>query len=122
MYLIRQFRYALGQESIEVVCGAVEDEPSLEAAHRELEEEIGIKAAEFIDLGVVDLDTSIVRCPVQLFLAKQLTSTAANREGTETIETLHIPLDTAVQMVMDSAITHAPSCILVLKAAKILTQ
>lgn len=82
MYLIRH-RYALGQESIEVVCGAVEsDEPSLEAAHRELEEETGIKAAEFIDLGVVDLDTSIVRCPVQMFLAKLLTFTAAEREGT----------------------------------------
>ncbi|WP_256973122.1 hypothetical protein [Nostoc sp. T09] len=32
------------------------------------------------------------------------------------IKTLHIPLDTAVQMVMDSVITHAPSCVLILKA------
>jgi 8-oxo-dGTP pyrophosphatase MutT (NUDIX family) len=123
VYLVRQFRYALGKESIEVVCGALEeDEPSQEAAQRELEEEIGIKASELIDVGMVNLDTSIVRCPVYMFLAKQLTLTAANPEGTETIETLHLPLDRAVQMVLDSAITHAPSCVLILKAARMLTK
>lgn len=38
LYLIWQFRYALGKESIEVVCGAVEeDEPEQEAAQREIE-------------------------------------------------------------------------------------
>ena len=123
VYLIQQFRYAFGKESIEVVCGAVEeDEPRQETAKREMEEEIGIKASELIDLGTLDLDTSIVSCPMQMFLAKQLTKTEANQEGTETIETLHIPLDTAVQMVMDCAITHAPSCVLILKAAKMLNK
>ncbi|MBW4561664.1 MAG: NUDIX hydrolase [Mojavia pulchra JT2-VF2] len=123
VYLIRQFRYALGKESIEVVCGAVEeDEPWQEAAQREIAEEVGIKASELIDLGVVDLDTSIVRCPVQMFLAKQLTLTEANPEGTETIKTVKVSLDTAVQMVMDSVITHAPSCVLILKARNYIYQ
>jgi hypothetical protein len=32
VYLARQFRYALGKESIEVVCGALEEnEPPLES-------------------------------------------------------------------------------------------
>ncbi|MUL37205.1 NUDIX hydrolase [Gloeocapsopsis dulcis] len=119
VYLVRQFRYALGQESIEVVCGAVEkDEPHQKAAERELEEEIGIKASELINLGVVDLDTSIVSCSMQLFLAKQLIKTEANQEGTETIKTLHLPLEKAMQMVMDSTITHAASCVLILKACQ----
>ncbi|KYC40688.1 hypothetical protein WA1_23900 [Scytonema hofmannii PCC 7110] len=102
MYLIQQFRYSLGKESIEVICGAVEeDEPLQEAAQREIEEEASIKASDFFDLGVIDLDTSIVRCQVQMFLAKPLTLTEAHQEGTETIKTLHIPLDTAVQMVIE---------------------
>lgn len=85
VYLVRQFRYALGKESIEVVCGAVEeDEPNIEAAKREIEE-VGIKASELIDLGVVNLDTSIVDCAVQMFIAKQLTKTEANPEGRKTI-------------------------------------
>ena len=117
VYLARQFRYALGKESIEVVCGALEEnEPPLEAAQREVQEELGIKANEWSELGVFDLDTSIVHCPVHLFLAFGLTFTKANQEGTETIEPLHLPLDEAVQMVMDSKITHAPSCVLIVKA------
>ncbi len=116
VYLVRQFRYALGKESIEVVCGAVEeDEPGIEAAKREIEEEIGIKASELIELGVIHLDTSIVHCPVQMFLAKQLTKTEAHPEGTETIETVKVTIDAAIQMVMDGVITHAPSCVLILK-------
>ena len=123
VYLTRQFRYALGKESIEVVCGAIEeDEPPFEAAQREVQEELGIKAKEWIDLGVFDLDTSIVHCPVYLFLTKQLTFTQSHQEGTETIETLRMPLDRAVQMVMDNEITHAPSCVLILKAGNALSK
>ena len=123
VYLTRQFRYALGKESIEVVCGAIEeDEPPFEAAQREVQEELGIKAKEWIDLGVFDLDTSIVHCPVYLFLTKHLSFTQTNQEGTETIEKLRMPLEAAVQMVMDSKITHAPSCLLILKAGNALSK
>ncbi|MEW6491860.1 MAG: NUDIX hydrolase [Cyanobacteriota bacterium] len=119
VYLTRQFRYALGKESIEVVCGALEDdEPPLEAARREIREELGIKAEEWNDLGFFHIDTSIVNCPVHLFLTKQLTFTQPDQEGTETIEKLHLSLNEAVQMVMDSQITHGPSCVLILKAGK----
>lgn len=120
VYLTRQFRYAIGKESIEVVSGGLdENEPPLEAAQREVREELGIEADEWLDLGVVDVDTSIVRCPVRLFLAKRLTFTSPQREATETIETVKIPFDQAVQMVMESAITHGASCVLILKARNV---
>ena len=57
-----------------------------------------------------------------LFLVKQLTFTQTHQEGTETIERVRMPLDAAVQMVMDSKITHAPSCVLILKAGNALTK
>lgn len=117
VYLTRQFRYSLGKESIEVVSGAVEEQESpLESAKREVQEELGIKADEWTDLGVIDLDTSIINCPVHLFLAKHLTFTETAQEGTENIETVKVSLNTAIAMVMDSAITHSPSCVLILKA------
>lgn len=119
VYLTQQFRYAIGKESIEVVSGAVdENEPPLEAAQREVREELGVEADEWIDLGVVDLDTSIVLCPTHLFLAKRLTFSETEREETETIETVKISFDLAVEMVMASVITHGPSCVLILKALK----
>ncbi len=116
-YLTRQFRYAVGRESIEAVSGALDgDEPPLEAARREAREELGIAAEGWTDLGRMDLDTSVIRGPVQLFLARGLTFTETEREGTETIETFKIPFADAVRMVLASEITHAPSCVLILKA------
>jgi ADP-ribose pyrophosphatase len=123
VYLIQQFRYALGKESIEVVCGAIdEDESPVEAALRELLAEQGIQAEEWIELGVVDVDTSIVHCPAHLFLAKHLTFTKTKRAGTESIKIVKVPLNVAGQMVMDSAITHSISSVLILKAINALQK
>lgn len=123
VHLIRQFRYAIGQESLEAVTGALEaDEPLLAAAQRELEEEVGIRAKDWNDLGKFDLDTSIVHCPVHLFLAKSLTFIQNHPEGTETIEKCKMPLEQALTMVLEGQITHAPSCILILKAAHLMVS
>nr|CAD5915238.1 NUDIX hydrolase [Planktothrix pseudagardhii] len=53
---------------------------------------------------------------MHLFLAKQFSFTETHQEGTETIETVCLPLEQAVKMVINSQITHAPSCVLILKA------
>ena len=117
VYITKQFKYAFGRDSLEVAAGAIEDgeEPS-NSVKREAEEELGIKAEELIDLGKIDTDTSIIKHQVHLFLAKNLNFREPNREATEEIKTLKIKLDDAVQKVMDGEITHAPSCILILKA------
>ena len=116
VYLTSEFRYAIERESIEVVSGAIEeDENPLEAAKRELREELGCEAEEWVELGVVDPFTSIVNSPANLFLARRLNFTATERESTEIIETIKVKLLEAVQMVMDSRITHGPSCVLILK-------
>ncbi len=121
--LIRQFRYALGRESLEAVSGAVDgDEPPLEAAQREAREEAGVEAEEWTDLGTMDLDTSIVHCPAQLFLARGLSFTQTNREGTEEMRTVRVLLAEAVRRVMEGEITHGPSCVLILKAARHLRE
>ncbi len=121
VYLVKQFRYALKRESVEVVCGAIdEDEPPLEAAKREVKEELGIEASEWLDLGMFDMDTSIVNCPVFLFGARNLKFSSTEREGTETMKTLKMSLEEAVEKVMDSEITHSPSWILILKGNKAL--
>ena len=116
-HLTRQFRYALGYESLEVVSGATEaDEAPLEAARRELGEELGIVAGAWTALGRVDTDTAKLRSPVWLFLAERLTFTEATPEGTEAIRSVKLPFGEAVRQVLLSGITHAPSCVLILKA------
>jgi 8-oxo-dGTP pyrophosphatase MutT (NUDIX family) len=120
--LTRQFRYATGADSVEVVCGAVEPgEDALAAAKRELREEAGFVADTWTDLGGIDTDTSILRGPVRLFLARDLSRTGKNPDPSERIASLTVPFDEALSMVHEGAITHAPSCVLILKAARYLT-
>jgi 8-oxo-dGTP pyrophosphatase MutT (NUDIX family) len=115
VYLAKEFRYAVGRYSIEAVGGAMEDdEPPVEAAKRELREELGVEADEWIELGQVDPITSIIDAPSTLFLARGLTFKEKKDEGSERIETDKVALDEAVRMVIDSEITHGTSCVLIL--------
>jgi ADP-ribose pyrophosphatase len=117
VFLTDEFHYAIGRNSLESVSGGIDEgETAEEAARRELQEELGILAEELIPLGTVDPFTSSVRSPTGLFLAQGLTHTDADPEGTELIQMVKMPLKHAVEKVMFGEITHAPSCVLILKA------
>jgi hypothetical protein len=60
--------------------------------------------------------TAKLRSPVWLFLAERLMFTEATPEGTEAIRPVKLPFREAVRQVLESSITHAPSCVLILKA------
>jgi ADP-ribose pyrophosphatase len=123
VHLIRQFRYALGRESLEVISGALEEgESPADSARRELQEESGIIAGELIELGRIDIDTSIVNSPAHHFLARNLRFVESRPEGTEEIRLEKVTLEAAVQMVMASEITQASSCSLILKAQQYLVS
>ena len=118
VYLTEEFHYAVGSETIELVSGGIDTaEDSLAAAKRELREELGIEAAEWIDLGRVDPFTANVFSPTQLYLAQQLTFGTTAQEGTELIRCRSFPLQEVVHMVIEGRITHAPSCVAILKTS-----
>ena len=85
---------------------------------RELREEAGIDAAELIDLGMVDQLTEVVISPDRLFLARGLSFKKPDREETEEIERVAVPLQQAVEWAYDGTISHAASVVLILKAAR----
>jgi ADP-ribose pyrophosphatase len=118
VFLTEEFHYGVGRVTIEAVSGGIEPgENPLETAQRELREELGIEAAEWVDLGVVDPFTASVVSPTRLYLARKLQFGEPTPDGTEQIRRVKLSLADAVQKVLASEITHGPSCLVIFKAA-----
>jgi ADP-ribose pyrophosphatase len=121
VHLVRVYRYTLDLDSLEVVSGGVDEgEPPEEAARRELREEAGIEASELVDLGAIDQLTEVVVSPNRMFLARGLSFGAPEREPSERIETVAVPLAEALRMVMAGEISHAASAVLLLKTGRLI--
>ena len=114
IHLIREYYYVLQDYGLQAPSGGIESgETVLEGAKKELLEETGLTASEWTELGYVDALTMIIKSPAYLFLA---TSLEKKQEPEQGIEVVTMPLEKAYQMVLNSEITHGPSCVAILKA------
>lgn len=98
--LIRNRRLTVGQTIVEVPAGTREpNEPPLETARRELEEETGYRAAKWEELTQFYASPGILSERMYVFLARDLTPGEPRREANEEIENLVIRWDEALAMV-----------------------
>ena len=120
VYLVRQFRYPANKWSIEVASGGLnKDESHLNAAKRELGEELGIVASSWTCLSKRDDPAPhIIDSPQQIYLAESLTHVETKHDETEkrNIEIITMYLDDAVQAVLNSEITETPSKLAIMLA------
>ncbi|MGE3808902.1 MAG: NUDIX domain-containing protein [Gemmataceae bacterium] len=116
-YFTEEFHYGVGRSALEGVSGGIEaGEEPLDTARREMVEELGIEARQWIDLGSVDPFTTSIVSPTRLFLARDLQLGPQQLESTERIRRVELSCDEAFQRVLDGRITHALTCLLILRA------
>ncbi len=122
VWLVREWKYAIDRPSLEVCSGGIEpDESPEQAAHRELQEELGLTAAELIPLGTVDPFTTMLRCPNHLFLARGLGRAERSPDEAEhAMELCRVPFREAYSMAVNGEITHGSSCVAIFRAAEFL--
>ena len=118
----RQFRYPLNRVITEIPAGKLDSftEDRLSAAKRELEEETGYTAKEWIDMG--DYYPTPAYCDerITLYLARGLALGQRHLDEDEFLNFEAVPLETLVEQVMDGTITDGKTQVAILKAARLL--
>ena len=118
----RQFRYPLNRVITEIPAGKLDSftEDRLSAAKRELEEETGYAAKEWIDMG--DYYPTPAYCDerITLYLAKGLALGQRHLDEDEFLNFEAVPLETLVEQIMDGTITDGKTQVAILKAARLL--
>ena len=111
--LVRQYRAAVDRELLEVPAGKrdVADEPVELTAHRELEEEVGMRAASMVRMAEFYNSPGFCDEHSFLFLATDLTPTTTSFQGHEeqhmTME--RVPLDTVPALIASGELVDAKS-------------
>ncbi|KAA9111038.1 NUDIX domain-containing protein [Microbacterium rhizomatis] len=78
--LVTVDRYATGGPSIEVPAGGTDGEDALVGARRELLEETGIVAEEWVEIGRMNALNGLADAPEHVFLARELRRGASDDE------------------------------------------
>ena len=116
--LVRQYRYALGEEMWELPAGKLEkDENPFEAAKRELAEECGLTSDHFVDLGVVYPTVGYDSEKIYLWAATGLHNVSQHLDEDEFLDVVKMPLDEALRLVLDGTIKDSKTQIGILKYA-----
>ena len=121
IYLVKQFRYAFGKQLWEIPAGKLEkNEDPFEAAKRELEEEVGITAENYYDLGEFYPTVGFCTEIIYSYCATNLTETNQNLDEDEFITVEKVPFDKAFEMVMNGDIKDGKTIASILKIKHLL--
>ncbi|HBE92141.1 MAG TPA: NUDIX hydrolase [Gammaproteobacteria bacterium] len=117
--LLRQYRHAVGGFIYELPAGKIDDqEPPLETARRELEEEAGMRAGDWQSLGRMYSSPGFCDEVIHLYLARDLTPVPIRQEEHEVIEVEWVPFDEALERAANGDIDDAKSVTALFRASQ----
>ena len=122
-WLVGQYRFVLDAYSWEIPEGGGDPAlPPVESARRELLEETGLVAADWLLLMEMHLSNSVSNERAYMFLARGLEQREAEPEETEQLVIRKLPFEEAYRMVERGEITDSMSVASILKVKLMLVQ
>ena len=123
LLMVRQYRHTVGGWLLEVPAGKLSpgEEPAA-CAHRELEEEAGVRATTLRELGSIFVSPGFCDERIWLFLATDLVPSEQRLEADEVLAVERLPLAEAERRAVDGELVDAKSTVAILRAAALLRQ
>ena len=116
VFVVRQFRYPFAQVLTELPAGKLEaGEDPLAAAQRELEEEVGVRAAHWEDLGKLYPTVAYDDEVIHMYLATGLSRTQRHLDEDEFLVAEPVPVQELAGQVLRGEIRDAKTQAAVLK-------
>ena len=116
LYFVKQFRYPYMEVVTELPAGKLEKgEDPFEAGKRELKEETGATAQNYVDLGKLYPTPGYCGEIIHMYLATDLEFGEQSPDEDEFLEVYKIPLEKAVEMVMNGELRDSKTQTMVLK-------
>lgn len=121
LYFVKQFRYPYKEVVLELPAGKLEKGSTpLENGKRELLEETGATGYSYMSLGQVYPSPGYTSEIIHLYVCRIKTEGESRPDDGEFLNVEKIPLDTAVEMVLNNQLPDAKTQIAVLKTAMLL--
>lgn len=123
IYLVRQYRKAINEFTLEIPAGLVEvNEKPIETAKRELQEEIGYKPLDIEYLFDMHASPGFTNDKLSFFLAKNLEESKLELDEDEFLEKKSYKIEDVYNMVINGEITDAKTIIAVMYAKRLIDE
>lgn len=121
LLMVRQYRYALGRETLEIPAGGLNgrEEPAMQAAERELEEETGYLCERMEPLTSIFTTVAFCNEKIDIFLATGLKAGTQHLDEDEFIDVEAYTVEELKQMIFDGRIQDSKTiCGIMIYASK----